>query len=63
MHVNMFKPNILQDMIAASNGRDLKNRSQYGILTASRHQGPRRYPYSSKRQQGRYAKLAQRSVH
>lgn len=54
MHVNLRKPNILQDMRASAQGRDLRNRAANGALSAKRwREGKRRYPYSSERQETR----------
>lgn len=50
MHLNPFHPNILHDMQAAANGRDLRNK-RYGMATAKRHLILRKsYPYTSERQ-------------
>lgn len=52
MHVNSRKPNILEDMQAAANGRDLRNRDRDGNPIPKK---PKRvYPYQSKRQLERY---------
>lgn len=51
MHLNPQHPNILHDMQAAANGKDLRSRTQMGTLTAHRHYQPHRtYPYASERQ-------------
>lgn len=62
MHLNPNHPNILHDMQAAANGRDLRNRNQFGHLTAKRHlvkRGNEFYHYASERQ----LKRQQRRVH
>lgn len=51
MHVNPFRPNILQDMTSS---RDLRSRDRNGDIYAKRHVEPKRvYPYSSTRQDER----------
>lgn len=70
MHLNPQHPNILHDMQAAANGRDLRDGQRspnpnnpqmpWLLLTAKRHLIPRNsYPYASerqvKRQQRKYA--------
>lgn len=58
MHLNLSRPNILTDMRAAANGRDLRDKRQVATgmfaLTAKRHLIPcKSYPYASKRQNTR----------
>lgn len=58
MHLNPQHPNILADMQAAANGRDLRDQRQVATgmfaLTAKRHLIPRKsYPYASERQMKR----------
>lgn len=58
MHVNPFRPNILQDMLSS---RDLRSRNRYGAVCAKRHIVPKRiYPYSNTRQDERQQRLASR---
>lgn len=54
MHINTNKPNILNDMLAAARGVDLRNRNKIGLLMAKKYnQPPKVYPYSSDRQNTR----------
>jgi hypothetical protein len=57
MHLNTNKPNILNDMLAAARGIDLRNRNKIGLLTAKKYNQPAKvYPYSSERQDKRNRK-------
>lgn len=74
MHLNPQHPNILHDMQAAANGRDLRDGKRIahmdGLIptgrlavlpTAKRHLIPRKsYPYASERQVKRQQSTAQR---
>lgn len=50
MHLNSFRPNILHDMQAAANGRDLRNSANGKFPAKSDWFSRKVYPYASERQ-------------